>query len=281
MAKNNEGKCLDAVIRILERQFGATRKVISRDTPTSPGIELICEIAGRRFGLEHTLIEPFPNNQKDNIEFTRIFDDEFEAAVKDVLKPDSAYDIWVDVYSFSGMNGKRRSVTRQAIIDWVRSAAPRLPAPKAFRQTSICAQLPGSGVPVRLSCHHSKSLAGRILPGRIVPLALEELRRERLLKSLKDKGPKLFAVKGKGTETRTVLVLENQDISLTNEGELQALLEDLGRKFTPMPDDVFVIGTYTARRYYVVQLRKNGEPSFVFGAPGGDWSFDASMLHEV
>jgi hypothetical protein len=68
---------------------------------------------------------------------------------------------------------------------------------------------------------------------------------------------------------------------VTNEGLLQTLLEEMSGEFRPMPDDVFLVWTCTANRYYVVQLRNEGKSSFFFGDQNGDWSFDASTLDDI
>ena len=99
MAKFNEGKSLDAIVRVLEQRHGAKRNVLARDTPETRGIELVCEIGAHRYAMEHTLIEPFPDNQKDNIEFARVFDDAFESETRDLLKPHLAYTVTSDVYA--------------------------------------------------------------------------------------------------------------------------------------------------------------------------------------
>jgi len=65
MGAENEGECLDAVLKVLEGQHGETRKIRERDTPTSPGIELLCDVGRQTYAFEHTLIEPFPDNQRD------------------------------------------------------------------------------------------------------------------------------------------------------------------------------------------------------------------------
>jgi hypothetical protein len=63
MGAENEGKCLDAVLKVIEGQHRETRKILERDTPTSRGIELLCDVGRQRYTFEHTLIEPFPDNQ--------------------------------------------------------------------------------------------------------------------------------------------------------------------------------------------------------------------------
>src|SRR6266403_2559735 len=106
MGAENEGECLDAVLKVLEGQHGETRKIRERDTPTSPGIELLCDVGRQTYAFEHTLIEPFPDNQRDNIAFERIFDEAIESEVRDLLKLHLCYTVAVDVYAFDGKSRK-------------------------------------------------------------------------------------------------------------------------------------------------------------------------------
>lgn len=131
-------------------------------------------------------------------------------------------------------------------------------------------------MPVRLACHRSTGRGGRLLVGRFAPEPLESLRRTRLLKALNDKAPKLHAEKR--AETRTVLVLENGDIALTNEGLVSELIDELARQIAQMPDDIYLVGTYTANRFYVTRIRREGKACLDMGE---DWDFEAASLQDI
>jgi hypothetical protein len=279
MAKNNEGKCCDAILRILEEKHQATRMDVQRDTAARRGVEVTCAIGGQRYALEHTLIEPFPENQKDNIEFQRVFDESFEAQIDDLLKPDLLYHVYVHVYAFADMKATQLPAARKALIGWVRAAVPKLPPPSGPLQTWIHGEPPQTPVRVRLSCHRSKTLGGRLLTGRFAPAELETLRRERLLKALRDKSPKLHAAKLPGT--RTVLVLENGDIALTNASIVGQVIDDLAQETAYVPDDIFMIDISTGNRLYVTQVRCDGRVSLIVGREAGHWEFQATDLVEI
>lgn len=279
MATNNEGKCCDAVLRILEERHQARRTDVQRDTADQRGVEVVCSIGEQRYALEHTLIEPFPENQKDNIAFQRVFDDAFASELRDLLRPDLAYDVYVDVYAFADKKGKELASIRQALISWIRVAVSRLPEPKELLQTVIRAEPPETPVAVRLGCHRSQGLGGRLMPGRFAPPELEDLRRERLLKALKDKSPKLHAAKLPGT--RTVLVLENSDIALTNEGVVSETINDLTQQVSHMPDDIYIVGTSIHGHFYVTQVRRQGQMCLDVGPEPGRWEFTAETLAEI
>ena len=132
MGAENEGKCLDAVLKILEGQHRETRTILERDTPASRGIELLCDVGRQRYAFEHTLIEPFPDNQRDNIAFGRIFDEPFESEVRDLLKLHLCYTVTVDVYAFAGKSRKELGNIRQDLLIWLRASIPLLPEPGDF-----------------------------------------------------------------------------------------------------------------------------------------------------
>ena len=210
MAKTatNEGRCCDAVLRILEAQHGAPRVMLSRDTQANRGIEVTCDIGGQHYALEHTLIEPFSDNQRDDIALSRVFDSAFEAGLADLLKPGLAYTVTVNVYAFLELSGKQLAAARAALLAWARQALPRLPEPprgQSTKETRIHADQPTAPVRVTLACHHSPEMGGRLLPGRFAPQDLESLRHTRLHKALEDKGPKLHAARV--GNTRTVLLI--------------------------------------------------------------------------
>jgi hypothetical protein len=279
MAKNNEGKCCDAVLRILEEEHHATRVDVVRDTAAQRGVEVTCTIGSQHYAIEHTLIEPFPDTRQDDIQFTRVFDEGFENEVSDLLRPELAYTVSVDVYAFAGMNAKQMAVARGLLIAWFRATLPQLPAPSGHRQTWIDGDYPGVPVRVRLSGYRSKTLGGRLLPGRFAPAELAELRRTRLLKALGDKGPKLHAARRKGT--RTVLVVKNADIALTNAGLVGELFQELSAQVPHMPDDIYMVDTGTGSHFYVSQIRHDGVICLKVGPKAGDWEFEAAALTEI
>jgi hypothetical protein len=278
MAKFNEGKSLDAIVRVLEQVRGAPRKVLTRDTPSTRGIKLVCEIGGQRYAMEHTLIEPFPNNQKDNIEFATVFDEPFESEVRDLLKPHLAYTVTVDVYAFAGKSRKELARIRHDLLTWIRKSIPNLPEPKTFPETRIHSQHPDTPLKVTLASHRAAA-GGRFTAQRFAPPTLEQLRDQRLLKALDDKGPKLKIARSPGTTT--VLVLENPDQQLSNEGAISEAIERLGQNLAYMPDDIYLVGTYIADRFYVTQVRRDGRACVLMGDRDEPWEFASDALTDI
>lgn len=284
MAKTatNEGRCCDAVLRILEAAHGAKRHMRSRDTPESRGIEASCDIGGQHYAIEHTLIEPFPDNQRDDIAFGRVFNAAFEAGVADLLKPDLAYTITINAYAFRECGGMQLAAARADLLAWVRATVGKLPEPPRGQgptETRIHAVQPEAPVSVTLACHHSKALGGRLLPGRFAPEDLESLRHTRLLKALEDKGPKLHAARD--SNTRTVLVAENHDFAITNEGLLSEAFDELCACVPHAPDDIYIVDTRSGGEFNVTQVRRAGQPCLLMGDTHSDWEYKATDLADL
>ena len=282
MVTTNEGRCCDAVLRILEEQHGSQRRNLGRDTPERPSIDVECTIGDQHYALEHTLIEPFSDNQRDNINFERVFDRAFEAAVLDLMSSHLAYTISVEIYAFQGMDTKSLTSARTALLTWVRGALPKLPEPQLSghpQEVRVRGEPPEAPVRVTLACHHSSLSGGKLLPGRFAPANLDHLRRARLLRALKDKGPKLLAARR--IDTRTVLVVENHDIAITNESTVAEAFGELAAQAEYMPDDIYMVNTGSPPCFYVTQIRRAGRTCVKMGSKPNDWKFEAGALTDI
>ena len=278
----NEGRCCDAVLRILEAEHGEQRRVVIRDTPMQRGIEVTCYIGSQHYAIEHTLIEPFPENQRDDILFGRVFDPAFEASIADLLKPALAYTITVNVYAFNEFRGQRLDVVRAELLAWAREAVPRLQEPPRGQgptEARISAEPPETPVCVTLACHHSTALGGRLSPGRFAPQDLESLRHARLLKALQDKGPKLAAACV--GNTRTVLIVENHDFAITNEGLVSEAFDQLCAQVQHPPTDIYLVDTRGGGMFRVTQVRRARRACLLMGEKAGDWEYTAAELQEL
>jgi hypothetical protein len=278
----NEGRCCDAVLRILEAEHGEQRREVIRDTPTRRGIDVTCYIGNQHYAIEHTLIEPFPENQRDDILFGRVFDPAFEAGIADLLKSDLAYTITVSVYAFNDFTGQRLAGVRADLLAWARGAVPRLPEPPRGRgptEVRISAEQPEAPVRVTLACHHSTALGGRLLPGRFAPQDLENLRHARLLKALEDKGPKLDAACA--GNTRTVLIVENHDFAITNEGLVSEAFDQLCAQVEHPPTDIYLVDTRGGGTFRVTQVRRARRACLLMGEKLGDWEYTVAELQEL
>lgn len=279
VSKNNEGRCCDAVLRILEAEHGALRTGVTRDTLDQPGVEVVCMIGGQRYAMEHTLIEPFRDAHQSGIAFSKVVNPDFEASLREVLRPGFIYYIWIDTFAFNGKRGKELQELRAQLLAWARCAFAQMPHPgdEWPRVTNATGEVPDSPVRVVLQCCKARQHAGgNLLAGRLAPPDLEALRATRLAKAIRDKAPKLHATRL--PDTRTVLVVENNDVALTNAGLVGQAFDDLAIHATHMPDDIYMVDTYSGDSFFVTQIRRDGKLCMLLGREIGDWEYKAEEL---
>jgi hypothetical protein len=188
----------------------------------------------------------------------------------------------VNVYAFADLGSSRLGNVRSALLDWTRDAIPRLPVPPRGQgptEFRIHAEPPEAPVRVTLACHHSTALGGRLLPGRYAPEDVESLRNIRLRKALEDKGPKLDAARN--GNTRTVLIVENHDFAITNEGLVSEAFDQLCSEVAHPPDDVYLVDTRGGGTFHVTQVRCSGRACLLMGGKAGDWEYAAADLQKL
>jgi hypothetical protein len=130
----NEGKALDAVLRFIEARDDALRKDDGRspDDPNNPDpmrrVDYVCTVGQTLYALEHTRIEPFPNqirlaehNQKLLDPIIKRFDH----------RPDlEVWDLYVPVEASASVNDIGQ--VQEALIKWIDANWERF---RSFRAT--------------------------------------------------------------------------------------------------------------------------------------------------
>lgn len=91
----------------------------------------------------------------------------------------------------------------------------------------------------------------------VVSADLERARTERVRKACEDKFPKLAAWKADGA--KTVLVLEENDIALTNHQLVADALIEAEKTFPDTADEVFLVSTAIKEMWWVTCLRRAGK----------------------
>jgi hypothetical protein len=173
-------------------------------------------------------------------------------------------------------------------IEWVREHAQRLhdknperptreTAPNGFHE-QYQAQPPGFPyeVIVRREAHWSISAVheGILLSSLVAPEDVEALRSDRLRQALADKCPKLQRCKEEGA--RTVLVLEDRDMSFSNYVLIGDALTGLLEERPDLPDEVYLVET--AANPWAIRLMKYEENYL----PEGGWvEFEEATLADL
>ena len=252
--RRNEGKCCDAVLRVLERRTGEVRHDLHVDPRGGAGaarVDVCVQLGADRYVLEHTRIDSFEYAVKIGIKFSE-FVNPIEKRLYGVL-PGPAYHTLVlpQDLNLGGKSSKQIVAIQEALIDWISGEAPRIydqAATSGLRQprASTLGEFPDP-LPYRasLSCSlsgpSSDTEAGIFAVARIPDGDLEEQRFVRLRRALADKCPKLQHCKDRGA--RTVLVLEDDDIANSDSVVVREALNRAGEERTDLPDEIYLVET--------------------------------------
>ena len=185
-----------------------------RDRHAAP-IEVAFELSGTLFAMEHTGVEPFEGHTRLQATVS-IGIRPIEAAVEGRLSPTEDFELHVPAGAFDGLGRRRLEEAHGLIANWVLETWSKLTiAPIGRYDTSVRpTSIPGISFEVKLH-----RLAGLVKPGSLqvvhVVRDVEILRQARMRSALEKKLPKLSQWKEEFS-ARTVLVLEQNDIQLTN-----------------------------------------------------------------
>jgi hypothetical protein len=220
---DNQGKCCDAVLRILEERKSATRSALTfpeKERHPAP-VELVCMIGLTRYALEHTKIEAYPDQMQDGTHFTDALE-HLETSLIDVLPKHAWYMLVVPTNAFKDVTVKEADAIGEKVSEWVIRTAQLL-KPTDRQMESLSENI--DGVPFRLTLQATigiSDLYGKLSIARSAPADLEALRASRIEQMLVKKLPKLQV--WANDDAHTVLILESEDIALTNH---QVVLEAL------------------------------------------------------
>ncbi len=267
MAGYNEGKAVDAVIRLIEARQGCRRA----DDGWSPDdsdiddprrrVEYVITIGDRLFAIEHTGIEPFPDQVKMGLDNKALFAPILQRF--DLRSDQEYWGLHFPVEASVGLKRKRIPKVQAAMIAWIEANADHVPVvwygDKPGNQP-LGVEIPE--IPFRFSLHREKfpgfsALGGRIWLHTYVAGDLEAARQDRLRAACEKKFPKLANWK-RDVGAHTVLVLEDNDISLTNHQKVTDALEQAEAGMADPPDEVFLVSTYLPKRWTASCLRRPG-----------------------
>jgi hypothetical protein len=159
----------------------------------------------------------------------------------------------VPIGAVDGIKGRELERLRSEIIAAIRGFAEELGEEGKDRQfvrkpVHVQAGIEGIELQYRLAYAPEDRRFGvaRWSPGKT-----ESERRRRLERALGDKTPKLTAVKAKGSADRSILVLEDADIALSNPWLVRDAIAEI-EMATTAPDWTVVVATTTRSRHATV-----------------------------
>lgn len=261
MSGFNEGRCCDAVLRILEVRHGANRHILSIDSYRTPGIEVRCTIGGLQYALEHTTIDPYPDRRLDDQQFLQALSPLETLIGSSELPPARHYHLLVDVLAFRRLSQKQRLAVSDALAQWIKASASKLRPPEGVRADVLRAYPPDVPVSVMLQCWRQPESSSSLTVGRLAPedRELELMRRNRVRALLDKKGPKLQVEHDAGA--RTILIVEDDDIALSNKSLIEAAIREEISRTSYSIDEIYLVEVTARGNWHVYllnhrQLRK-------------------------
>jgi hypothetical protein len=262
MADNEKALC-EALIRLLESEFDVKRRDVSypEHDHSGPPVEMRLRLGGRRFAIEHTLIEPFPLAIQTGRWFQELTA-EIETALNGSMPGPGTYRLVFPIHPTKGKPRRTHAGLREGITRWVREAGAELHdecperldrdhQPNGYRGVRAT-DIDGITLSLSLEVHWSENghHDGALFLARFVGEDVEEQRRIRIRTALDKKLPKLMECRADGDVT--VLILEYADIALTNQVLVAQALEAelVGRD---CPDHIFIADTTNDDTWYFFQ----------------------------
>ena len=204
-------------------------------------------IGGQLFALEHTRIEPFAGHVRMEAEAERHFKP-ITDALKNVLGTAAVYELHMPANAFRGRGMPEIRKLQQAIVAWVASTAPTVPARRYadYRGTSIGAVAP-PGVPFALSLYRFEPalVPGHYFQIKQIVASIDKERTARIGGAVGRKFPKLVTWK-RDHGARSVLVLEDNDLFLTNQAIVTETYLPLAAGRADRPDETYLVSTSTS-----------------------------------
>jgi hypothetical protein len=248
---DNQGKCCDAVLRILEDRVGSSRTLplhFPEKVQHKAPVELTCKIGSTLYALEHTKVEAYPEQMQDGSNFMDALV-HLENSITDALPKHAWFNLVVPANSFKGLTARAVKDIGVRIEEWVVRTAPLL-KPSDRQMESITESIDGVGFRVTLQAIFGISdRNGKLRISRFPPSDLEVLRSAHIKQMLARKLPKLgtWAIDG----AHTVLILESEDIALTNHRLVLEALKLSLQSQTFCPDYIFFV--YAVSSTWIVQ----------------------------
>ena len=211
-------------------------------------------LGAREYAIEHTQVEAIPSLIRADERFQQLIGPIIDE-VSGTLPGPAVYELHFPIDTHLRVKLADLDRIRRDFIDWIRATAQCLykrnsellarehTSPRYL--DSIEAKPPGFPYPVHLwvGAARSESKRGTLRPVRLGldDKELEARLAERLLEALHRKCPKLQRCKEDGA--RTVLVLESDDIALTDHVLVGECLAALLPEYPDLPDEIYLVET--------------------------------------
>lgn len=278
--RSNEGKCCDAVVRLLESQRDSVRRGFHFPDKTRGAekgqVDACGSVGTVHYVLEHTRIEPFEKaigTGKHLCDFMRLLDGRVS---KTALPGPALYEIKPPLNPRFG-GAAALAAAADDTAGWIHSEAASLHDRALRAGKPMCSNAAFAGLAMQLLCTpmgpRDESTPGEFGALRDAPESVERRLVPRLEKALADKCPKLRRCQDRGARTavnvKTALILEKDDQLSNHISIRQALNENVGGR-ADTPDEIYLIDTSVGDDWYVFPMNAGADKLFECGpSPDG------------
>jgi hypothetical protein len=279
--RSNEGKACDAVLRHIEVREGAMRHdlMFPEKTHDVGPVELVCTVSTQRFAFEHTRIEPFAGHIQLEAEAERHFTP-ITDRVADQLPPDSRYELDVPVGAMLGMNDRTARPIQDVLVRWILDAAPEVPTARPGRYILPIQKIMPPGVPFAVSLHRwpREGFPYPFIIRHVAQGDIEAARLQRIRTAYRKKLDKLVKWQRVGAEA--ILILEEDDLFLTNHFSVADALFQIEAEHTDRPDEVYLVSVLTSR-WFITCLRRGDTTMYDMPVDDRYWETKPELLVNV
>lgn len=279
--RSNEGKACDAILRDIEARVGAERRDLAfPEKAHSVGpVELVCKIGTQQFALEHTRIEPFAGHIQLEAEAKRHFQPITER-IANSLPSESRFELIVPAGAMRGLNDRAARPIQDALAHWILKAALGTPIAQLGRYVLPIKKVIVPGVPFPISLHRwpRDEFLFPFVIQHSISSDVEAERRERIRVAYDNKAPKLSQWKASGA--RTILILEEDDIFLTNHFNVADAIAQVETSRTDRPDEIYLLSVLTSK-WLITRLRLDDKTLYDLPVDDRFWETLPSTLVNV
>jgi len=246
MLSVNEGKVCEAIVRRLEEREKLKRANLrwpEQENHQAP-VEVVFSLGNQPIALEHTAIEPFAGHVQMEAQAEQRYVP-ISTALKDAVGGDALFELHMPVNAFQDRKASEVPAIQQAIIGWVKATAPAVPKrpyPDYKGNAVGPVQIPGVPFPVSLYRFEPPIIPGQHFQIRHVVTDHEKQRADRMKEAVDRKFPKLAAWK-RDNKAKTIFVLEQNDIQLTNPAIVTETFLPLAAARQDRPDETYLVAS--------------------------------------
>jgi hypothetical protein len=194
--KFHQNDTCEGLIRYLESREKTTRRdlqVCDKHPSPDARVEMTFWLGDQLYAIEHTGIEPFEGFMAHQNKAPQLFEPlekKIIAALAPVLTPDVIFEMCLPVEAFKDRKMPEVRAIHSALVEWVRTIAPTLPAGGYFKGQPVTAQPDGVPFKVSLVRFDGSPFPKPFLLKHLIRSG-EEARAPRIRRACQDKFPKL------------------------------------------------------------------------------------------